>query len=105
MKSLLIDCHCLYSQSQAVILEVLGVGGGVVRQGGVRDELKIASSIPYVSVSHTITYCTIRVSPEVNSILFVFLVFPPVEELKDGITFEWPLQLVIIFPLHETSKD
>ena len=98
------DCHCLYSQSQAVILEVLGVGGGVVRQGGVADELTIALSNPYMSVSHTIR-CRDQVAAEVNSMLFVSLVFPPVEELKDDITFEWPLKLVIIFPPHETSKD
>ena len=28
---------CIHSQSQAVILQVLGVGGGVVGEGGLRD--------------------------------------------------------------------
>ena len=37
--------------------------------------------------------------------LVVFPVPLPVEQFNDDITIEWPLQLVIIFPLHETSRD
>ena len=36
------------------------------------------------------------------------MVFPVpllVEQLNDDITIKWPLQLVIMFPPHETSKD
>ena len=33
-----VECHCLHSQLQAVILEVLSVSSGVVGQGGVGDK-------------------------------------------------------------------
>ena len=46
----------IHSQLQAVILEVLGVGGGVIGQGGVGDELRATPGLfANMSLNHTST--------------------------------------------------
>ena len=99
-----IDCHCLHSKSQAVILmEVLGVGSGVLGEKGVGDELTAASTISKLAISH-LNY--IMYPSKTDLILMMSLVLPPVEQLlNDQITFKWPTQLVVMFPPYEISID
>ena len=71
----------------AVILEVLGVGGGVVRQGRVGDELTFAPSSPNTPISHTSTdTCTLV---EASRFFVVSFVFSLVKQLNYDMTLKW----------------
>ena len=54
-----VECHCFHSQSQAVILEVLGVGVPIIRQGRMGDELRAAPASTDLISSHTSTASTV----------------------------------------------
>ena len=96
-------------QLQAVVMEVLSVGGGVVGERGVREQ--IITTVPrftgYTAICNTSRTRAIRISVavELQYSRLVFIVFSPIEELNNDITYKWPTQVIIMFTLHKTRSD
>ena len=104
-----VHMYFLDSQSQAVILEVLSVGGGVIRERGVRE--KIIMTVPrivcYFKVFHKSRTQAIRIRVTVKLQYFrlVFIVFSPIEKLNNEIAYKWPMQAIIMFTLQKTRSN
>ena len=97
------------SQSQAVVMEVLSVGGGVIGERGVGKQIitTVPSSLCKQNSFNTSRTLAIRiiVTVELQYSRLVFIVFSPIEELNNDITYKWPMQVIIMFTLHKTRSD
>ena len=97
------------SQLQAVIMEVLSVGGGVVGEGGVREQ--IITTIPtlqrIIIISNTSRTRAIRigVTVKLQYSCLVFIVFSPIEEFNNYITYKWPTQIIVMLSTHNPRPD
>ena len=92
-------------------MEILSVGRGVVGERGVREQIittapSCSSYIP-AALCNTNRTLTIRISVtvELQYSRLVFIVFSPIEELNNDITYKWPTQVIIMFTLHKTRSN
>ena len=90
-------------------MEVLSVGGGVVGERGVREQIitTVPRFISYTAICNTSRTRAIRISVavELQYSRLVFIVFSPIEELNNDITYKWPMQVIVMFTLHKTWSD